>query len=33
MIVEWLKPVLEWTGLSVGTLLLLILIIIKIIKD
>lgn len=33
MIVEWLKPILEWSGLALIELIGLILIIIKIIKD
>lgn len=33
MIVEWIKPLLEWTGLGIVPLLLLGLIIIKLIKD
>lgn len=33
MIVEWLNPIMAWTGLGLIPLLLVILIIIKIIKD
>lgn len=33
MIVEWLEPIMAWTGLGLIPLLLVILIIIKIIKD
>lgn len=33
MIMEWLAPILEWTGLGIVPLLLLVIIIIKIIKD
>lgn len=33
MIIEWLTPLLEWTGLSIIPLLLLVIIIILIIKD
>lgn len=33
MIAEWIKPLLEWTGLGLVPLLLLILIAIKLIKD
>lgn len=33
MIIEWIQPLLDWTGLGLIPLLLIIIIIIKIIKD
>lgn len=33
MIAEWIKPLLEWTGLGIVPLLLLAIFIIKLIKD
>lgn len=33
MISEWIKPLLEWTGLGIVPLLLLAILIVKIVKD